>query len=101
MKTNISGRVHRKKHAQKMLLEFDKELGSQCESIEDHMFDRKNRNMALKNGEFTPPSGTLFEAIFQELKRKEEREKNRHSLSSMISRLHARSAKKQLAENPK
>jgi hypothetical protein len=101
MKTDISGSHHRKKHAWKMLLEFGKELGSQCESIEGDMFDRKTRNMALKSGKFIPPSGTLFEAIFQELKRKEEQEKNRHSLSSMISRLHARSAKKQLTENLK
>jgi len=70
-------------------------------SIEDDMFDRKTRDAALKSGQFVPPSGTLFEAIFQELKRKDEHEKNGHSFSSMISRLHARRAKKQLTENVK
>jgi hypothetical protein len=58
-------------------------------SIEDDAFDRKSRNATLESGKFVPPPGTLFEAIFQELKRKEERKKRKKSFSSMISGLHA------------
>lgn len=68
-------------------------------SIEDDIFDRKSRNATLESREFVSPSGTLFDAIFQELKRKEERKKSKHSFSSMISRLHAHRAKKQPTEN--
>jgi len=93
METNNSGVENRKKEAQKMLRQLD-DLEGHHETIENDVFDHKTRNAALQNGEFIPPSGTLFEAIFQELKRKEQREKNRHSFSSLISRLHARGRSK-------
>jgi len=86
MKTSNSSRNHEKKRSRKMLLEFDKKLERRCESVEDSMFDRKTRNETLNGGEFIPPSGTIFEAIFKELKRKEEREKNGHLFARMISR---------------
>lgn len=84
METNKSGMENRRKSDQKMLFQFDKELERHCETFENDVFDHKTRNVALQNGEFSPPSGTIFEAIFQELKRKEQREKNRHSFSSLI-----------------
>jgi len=68
-------------------------------SNEDDLFDRESRNATLESGQFVPPSGTLFEAIYKELKRKEERKKGKHSFSSMISRLHAHRAKKQATGN--
>jgi hypothetical protein len=94
METSNSGREHQKKEAQRMLFQFDKELEGHCETVENDVFDHKTRNATLQNGEFSPPSGTLFEAIFLELKRKEQQEKNRHSFSSIISRLHARNRSK-------
>lgn len=96
MKISDLRRYRKKKCRQKMLVEFDRQLEKHFESIEDDMFDRGTRNATLKKGEFHPPSGTLFEAIFQELKSKAEREERRHSLSSTISRFRARRAKKQL-----
>jgi hypothetical protein len=96
MKISDLGRYRRKKHPQKMLVEFDRQLEKHFENMEDDMFDRGTRNATLKRGEFRPPSGTLFEAIFQELKSKAEREERRHSLSSAISRFRARRVKKQL-----
>jgi len=71
-----------------MLPQFDKALEEQGETGENDVFDHKSRNAALQNGEFNPPPGTMFEAIFRELKRKEQQEKNKHSFSSIISRLH-------------
>jgi hypothetical protein len=96
MKIGNLGRYRKKKYAQKTLVEFDEKLEGQCKSVEDHMFDREIRNSTLKNGEFRPPSGTLFEAIFTEIKRKEEHERHGRSFSDMISRLRTRRAKKQL-----
>jgi hypothetical protein len=85
-----------KEHPQKTLAELDKKLQTHFKGIEDDIFDREARNETLKSEEFRPPSGTLFEAIFRELKHKEEREKRKHSLSNIISRLRTRRAKKQL-----
>jgi hypothetical protein len=96
MKIGSLGRYRRKKFAQKTLVEFDEKLQNHCENIEDSMFDRETRNSTLKNGEFHPPSGTLFEAIFKELKLKQELKKNRHPFFNVVSRLRARRAKKQL-----
>jgi hypothetical protein len=96
MKGCSSEEHSRNKHPQKTLVELDKKLQTHFNGIEDAMFDRETRNATLRSEEFHPPSGTLFEAIFKELKHKEEREKRKHSLSSIISRLHARRAKKQL-----
>jgi len=96
MKISDLRRYRRKKCPQKTLVEFDRQLERHFESMEDDMFDRGTRNATLKMGEFRPPSGTLFEAIFQELKSKAEREEHRHSLSSTISRFRARRAEKQL-----
>ena len=96
MKTNDLGRYRRKKHPQKTLVEFDKKLETHFKVIEDAMFDREARNATLRSEEFHPPSGTIFEAIFKELKRKEGNERRKHSLSSIVSRLRARRAKKQL-----
>jgi hypothetical protein len=96
MKDYGSEIYRRKKHPQKTLVEFDKKLETQFKGFEDAMFDRETRNATLRSEEFHPPSGTLFEAIFKELKRKEEHERRRHSLSNVISRLRARRAKKQL-----
>jgi hypothetical protein len=61
---------------------------------EDDQFDHESRNATLESGNFVPPSGTLFEAIFQELKRKDERKKSKHSFSAMISRLQSQRAEK-------
>lgn len=93
MEANNSGVENQKKEAQKMLRQLD-DLEGHYDSVETDVFDHKTRNAALQNGEFSPPSGTIFEAIFQELKRKEQREKNRHSFSSIISGLHARDGSK-------
>jgi hypothetical protein len=94
MKDCSSEKYRGKKYPQKTLVEFDKKLGTNFKGIEDAMFDRETRNATLRSGEFHPPSGTLFEAIFKELKRKEEHERGEHSLSNIISRLRARRAKK-------
>lgn len=83
-------KYRRKKHPQKTLVEFDKKLETHFEGIEDAMFDRETRNATLRSEGFHPPSGTLFEAIFKELKRKEEHEGRKHSLSSIFSRLRGR-----------
>ncbi len=93
MGTSNSGGERWKIQARKIALQFDKELEEHYETVESDVFDRKTRNAALESGEFIPPSGTLFEAIFQELKRKEAREKNGHPLSSMISRFRIGSKK--------
>jgi hypothetical protein len=98
MKTSNSSRNHKKKQSQKMLLEFDKKIERHCKSIEDCMFDSKTRNETLNGGEFIPPSGTLFEAIFKELKRREEREKKGHLFTRMISRFREHRADRQLAK---
>ena len=95
----INLRSHKKKYAQRTLIEFDKKLQEQYSKIEDHMFDRQTRNSTLKSGEFSPPSGTLFEAIFKELKMKEENERTSHSLSRALFRLRNNRAKKQLIES--
>jgi len=87
METSNPRRKNHKK--QSMLPQFDEELEEHCETMENDVFDHKARNAALQNGEFSPPSGTMFEAIFRELKRKEQQEKNKRSFSSIISRLHA------------
>jgi hypothetical protein len=81
MKAGSSGGCRKRKYAQMKLVEFDENLESHCESVEDEMFDREIRNATLKSGEFRPPSGSIFEAIFHELKRKAEREKDRHHFS--------------------
>jgi hypothetical protein len=88
-------RYRRKIYSQKTLVEYDEKLQRHCESIDDRMFDRETRNSTLENGEFSPPSGTLFEAIYKELKHKEEREKRSHSISKMLSRLHENRARKE------
>jgi hypothetical protein len=88
MEANNSDVENRKEEAQKMLCQLD-DLEEHYETVETDVFDRKASLAALQNGEFSPPSGTIFEAIFQELKRKEQREKNRHSFSSLIPRLNA------------
>lgn len=93
--TNNSGAENRKEKARKMLSQLNvrtRNLEGHYDSVETDVFDHKTRNATLQNGEFSPPSGTIFEAIFQELKRKEQREKKRHSFSSMIHRLHDRSS---------
>jgi hypothetical protein len=95
MKPSSLARYRRKKYYQKTLVEFDDKLQRHCKSVEDRMFDRETRNSALKNGEFSLPSGTLLEAIYKELKHKEEREKQSHSYSKMFSRLLENRAKKQ------
>jgi hypothetical protein len=64
-----------------------KGLKRHCEAVENDVFDHKARNAALQNGKISPSSGTILEAIFLELKRKEQQEKNKHSFSSIISRL--------------
>lgn len=96
MKGCGSEKYRRKKHPQKTLVEFDKKLETHFKGIEDAMFDRETRNATLRSEEFHPPSGTIFEAIFKELKRKEEHERPKHSLSNIILRLRVRRAKKQL-----
>lgn len=98
MKIGSLARSRKRKYAQKTLIEFDGKLRAHCDSIEDSMFDRETRNSTLKNGGFQPPSGTLFEAIFKELKNKEEHEKQGHSFSNTLSRLRGSRAKKQLVE---
>ena len=85
-----------KKHSQKTLVEYDQKLLRHMESIEDQMFDRETRNSTLRNGEFNPPSGTLFEAIYKELKHREEHEKHNRSLSKTFSKLREDRAKKQI-----
>ena len=85
METSPRRENHKK---QRILSQFDKGLEGNCETLENDVFDHKSRNAALQNGEFSPPSGTMFEAIFRELKRKEQQEKNKRSFSSIISRLH-------------
>jgi hypothetical protein len=90
VRTGTSNRQRKEKHTQKTLIEFDPDLQDHCEAIENSMFDREARNAALNDGGFHPPSGSLFDAIFQELKRKEEREKHRHGLSNMAARLFRR-----------
>ncbi|MGD0027445.1 MAG: hypothetical protein ABSC91_00725 [Candidatus Bathyarchaeia archaeon] len=87
MKLGRLVRYRRKKYSQKTLVEYDEKLQRHWENIDDHMFDRETRNSTLKNREFSPPSGTLFEAIYKELKHKEEREKQSHSFSKILSRL--------------
>jgi hypothetical protein len=54
------------------------------------------RNASLRDGEFGPPSGTLFEAIYKELKYKEERREESCLFSKMFSRLQENRAKKKL-----
>jgi hypothetical protein len=93
METNNSGVENRKEEGQKMLGQID-DLEGHCDSVENDVFDHKTRNAVLQNGEFSPHSGTIFEAIFQELKRKEQREKNGRSFSSLIPRLNARDGSK-------
>jgi hypothetical protein len=93
METNNSSVENRKEEAQKMLGQLD-DLEGHYDSVENDVFDHKTRNAVLQNGEFSPPSGTIFEAIFQELKRKEQREKNGRSFSSLIPRLNARDGSK-------
>jgi hypothetical protein len=85
-----------KKHSQKTLVEYDEKLRRQVESAEDQMLDRETRNSTLKNGEFNPPSGTLFEAIYKELRHREEHEKHSRSFSKMFSRLREDRAKRQI-----
>ena len=94
MKDCSSEKYRRKKHPQKTVVEFDKKLGTSFKGIEDVMFDRETRNTTLRSGEFHPPSGTLFEAIYKELKRKEEHERRKRSFSNIISRLRVRRTKK-------
>ncbi len=77
METNDPNVENRKEEAQKMLGQLD-DIEGNYDSVETDVFDHKTRNASLQNGEFSPPSGTIFEAIFQELKRKEQRERNRH-----------------------
>lgn len=96
MKARNPEKYHTKKHPQKTLVEFDEKLEKHVKGIEDAMFDRETRDATLRNVEFHPPSGTLFEAIFKELKQKEEHERHKHSFSNIISQLRARRAKKQL-----
>jgi hypothetical protein len=96
MKLGSLARHRRKKYSQKTLVEYDEKLQRLWESIDDRMFDRETRNSTLKNGEFSPPSGTLFEAIYKELRYKEEREKQSHSFSKMLFRFRENRAKKQL-----
>jgi len=96
MKGCSSEKYRKKKHPQKSLVEFDKKLETHFKRIEDAMFDRETRYATLRSEDFQPPSGTLFEAIFKELRRKEEHERPKHSLSNIISRLRAHRAKKQL-----
>ncbi|HXX86885.1 MAG TPA: hypothetical protein VEH86_00365 [Candidatus Acidoferrum sp.] len=91
-----TSRYRKKKYSQKTLVEYDEKLRKHLESVEDGMFDRQTRNSSLKNSEFSPPSGTLFEAIYKELKHKEEREKQSGSFSKVLSRLRENRAKKQL-----
>ena len=92
-------RHRKKKYSQKTLVEFDEKLLKHCENVEDRMFDRETRNSTLTNGEFNPPSGTLFEAIYKELKHREEHEKQSHPLSKMLSQLYENRTKKQLTES--
>jgi predicted NodU family carbamoyl transferase len=96
MKLGSLARYRRKKYSQKTLVEYDEKLQRHLENIDDRMFDRETRNSTLKNGEFSPPSGTLFDAIYKELKHKEEREKQSYSFSKMLSRLRENRARKQL-----
>jgi predicted NodU family carbamoyl transferase len=96
MKLGSLARYRRKKYSQRTLVEYDEKLQRHLENIDDRMFDRETRNSTLKNGEFSPPSGTLFDAIYKELKHKEEREKQSHSFSKMLSRLRENRARKQL-----
>ncbi|MGA2768560.1 MAG: hypothetical protein ABSF24_09645 [Candidatus Bathyarchaeia archaeon] len=96
MKGLSSEEHRRKKHPQKTLVEFDKKLETHFKGIEDAMFDRETRNATLGSEEFHPPAGTIFEAIFKELKRKEEHERRKHSLSNIISRLRGRRDKHQI-----
>ena len=85
-----------KKHSQKTLVEYDEKLRRHLESAEDQMFDRETRNSTLTHGEFNPPAGTLFEAIYKELKHREEHEKHIRSFSKMFSRLREDRAKRQI-----
>jgi hypothetical protein len=89
-------KYRKKRYSQKTLVEYDEKLQRSLEGIDDRMFDRETRNSTLKNGEFSPPSGTLFEAIYEELKHKEERAKQSHTFSKMLSKLRENQAKKQL-----
>ena len=61
------------KSAQKELVQCAENL-SQCrEQIEDDVFNLKERLASLRDGKFIAEKDTIFSAIFQELKRKEER----------------------------
>jgi len=96
MQLGSLAKYRKRKYSQKTLVEYDQKLQSHLERIDDQMFDRQTRNSTLKNGEFTPRSGTLFEAIYKELKYKDEREKQSHTFFKMLSRLRENRAKKQL-----
>jgi hypothetical protein len=78
------------------LTEYDEQLQRHWESIDNRMLDRETRNSSLGSGEFSPPSGTLFEAIYKELKNKEERKKQGSSFSKILSRIRENRAKKQI-----
>jgi hypothetical protein len=86
----------RKEYSQMTLIECDGQLQRHWETIEDTIFDRESRNSSLGNGEFGPPSGTLFEAIYKELKHREERKEKSGLFSKMLSGLHESRAKKKL-----
>lgn len=96
MKLGSLAKHQKRKYSQKTLVEYDQKLQAHLERIDDQMLDRQTRNSTLKNGEFTPRSGTLFEAIYKELKYRDEREKQSHTFSKMLFRLRENRAKKQL-----
>jgi hypothetical protein len=94
MKKGNPAEYKRKKYSQRTLIEFDDKL-RQSKSADDPMFDRQTRNSTLRNKKFSPPSGTLFEAIYRELKDKEQREKQGRSYFKMLFRLRQNRAKRQ------
>jgi hypothetical protein len=61
------------KSAQKDLVQFAENLRQCPEQTEDDVFNRKERLANLRDGKFTAEKDTIFSAIFQELKRKEEK----------------------------
>jgi len=95
MKLGDRAEYRRKRFSQSTLAEFDDKVLRQYSSADDRMFDRQKRNSTLKNRKFRPPSGTLLEAIYEELKNKEDREKQGHSYFKMFSRFRQDRAKKQ------
>jgi len=64
--------THRKekKLIQKELTQFDEHLKEHFEQIEDEIFNRQERESTLKDGKLDLENHSIFNAIFQELKKR-------------------------------